>query len=1264
MMIVIIVLLALLVSLLRLLMPLLNHYQVSLLQAIARTTQTKISAVKLEGRWEPAGPVLNMSNLSVELNDGSRLQVKQINLALNIWQSILHSKLQFKNLLFRQLTYQTPHSLSGKGEGNQHLQNIFLHSFDHFRLEDSELQFVSLSGKPVSLAIPSLTWYNDKNRHKAEGEISLSSFTGQHGSASLRLSLYDTKGKLENGEVWLQARQVDVRPWIGHWLSDNTSLKQAQFTLTSWIRLSQGQVSSGDMILTEGTASWQNSSESHSLNVQRIRAHLQQQDTGWQLSLPEMQLKIDDKAWPTSQLAFYWQPETNSIFPPARQGQIRVRANHLNIQRFAAIIPLFTRLPLQWDKAWREAKPQGILDELALDIPLAEPKSSRIRARWHNLSFRAWRQLPALTALGGEAEGTLQQGEARVVLPTQQINTNGQFVEPLHLKHFTANLGWFYQQQRWQLQGKQLDLTARSLRAQGEFLLRGGKNVAPYLSIQANMQTDNGAELWRYFPLKVMPPSVVDYLRNAIRGGSTDKARLTFNGNPHEFPFAKQQGNFNVTLPLKNTRFAFLPTWPELKEFDVFLHFNNDALSIRSPKLTLINGVQANDIEVDIPHYSQQQLFVKAKVQGQGAAVASYFQQTPLKKTVGDALQQLVLSGPVASDLQLRIPLDGEAVKASGDVFLADNQLNIKPLQTQLTGVTGRFHFLNATLSSSRMTAYWLGQPIAMNFATNNSQRVFAIDVALKTRIRTAKLKQIPADWTTLVSGSIPLNARIAIKLLQKSKFSYSAKLTGDLNEVRGFLPASLFDSKQTNRQVKFVVDGDQQQFKVKGQLGDDNQFITRWLVSEKVQLEKGQWQAKQKTPLSMPVQNGVRVNLSASQAQNLLNGWQLIKNSVSNGSIKQKKDRSLNNFPLPFTLSTPALVFAGQTWRNVKVSLLNNSLQHPHFSLNADEIKGDVNITDHSDGVLKLAYFYYNPQQVNALASSVKQKNADSATVLTSVDLSVLPNLTFQCQQCWFYGQNFGEVRAKLQTEKQRLIVTDGEINDGASQLNFSGDWNNVIGQQRTSIKGRFHADKLERSTQRFGFTSPLYATGVNLTYDLHWQSSPWQPDIRSLSGTLKLDSGKGRIVHVSTGHTGQVLRLFSIDALLRKIKMDFEDTVNSGFYFDKIAATAWIDKGVLRTNNLQIDGLEADIALKGNVDLLHRKLNLEALITPEIAAPAGVATAFALSPVAGAAVYFASKILSPWWSRISLLHYSIKGPINKPLIEEMTNKLKPEQP
>ncbi|MGY4566543.1 uncharacterized protein YhdP [Erwinia sp. TECH1] len=246
----------------------------------------------------------------------------------------------------------------------------------------------------------------------------------------------------------------------------------------------------------------------------------------------------------------------------------------------------------------------------------------------------------------------------------------------------------------------------------------------------------------------------------------------------------------------------------------------------------------------------------------------------------------------------------------------------------------------------------------------------------------------------------------------------------------------------------------------------------------------------------------------------------------------------------------------------------------------------------------------------------------------------------------------------ADLSHTRDTLKLQNGLIDIGSAKLKVAGEWVNQPGAQRTALKGSLSGKKVDDATNWFGMNSPLRDAPFNIDYDLHWQAAPWKPSVATLSGVLKSHMGAGQIADVNTGRAGQLLRLVSFDALLRKLRLDFTDTFSQGFYFDSINGTAWIEKGVLRTDNLLVDGLEADIAMQGKIDLVKRQIDMEAVVAPEISATVGVAAAFAVNPVVGAAVFAASKALAPLWNKISVLRYHLSGPLDKPQIDEVLRK------
>lgn len=108
-------------------------------------------------------------------------------------------------------------------------------------------------------------------------------------------------------------------------------------------------------------------------------------------------------------------------------------------------------------------------------------------------------------------------------------------------------------------------------------------------------------------------------------------------------------------MPLKNATFAFQPDWPALTGLNIDLNFINDGLWMKADK-AMLGKVTASNLDAVIPDYSREKLLIDADVNGPGKEVGPYFNETPLKETLGAALDELQLDGNVSARLHLDIP--------------------------------------------------------------------------------------------------------------------------------------------------------------------------------------------------------------------------------------------------------------------------------------------------------------------------------------------------------------------------------------------------------------------------------------------------------------------------------------------------------------------------------------------------------------------------------------------------------------------------------
>ena len=1249
-----VVIAALLVSGLRIALPHLDAWRPEILNKIESATGMPVEASQLSASWQNFGPTLEAHDIRAELKDGGEFSVKRVTLALDVWQSLLHMRWQFRDLTFWQLRFRTNTPITSGGSDDSleasHISDLFLRQFDHFDLRDSEVSFLTPSGQRAELAIPQLTWLNDPRRHRAEGQVSLSSLTGQHGVMQVRMDLRDDEGLLSNGRVWLQADDIDLKPWLGKWMQDNIALETAQFSLEGWMTIDKGDVTGGDVWLKQGGASWLGEKQTHTLSVDNLTAHITRENPGWQFSIPDTRITMDGKPWPSGALTLAWIPEQDvGGKDNKRSDELRIRASNLELAGLEGIRPLAAKLSPALGDVWRSTQPSGKINTLALDIPLQAADKTRFQASWSDLAWKQWKLLPGAEHFSGTLSGSVENGLLTASMKQAKMPYETVFRAPLEIADGQATISWLNNDKGFQLDGRNIDVKAKAVHARGGFRYLQPANDEPWLGILAGISTDDGSQAWRYFPENLMGKDLVDYLSGAIQGGEADNATLVYGGNPQLFPYKHNEGQFEVLVLLRNAKFAFQPDWPALTNLDIELDFINDGLWMKTDGVNL-GGVRASNLTAVIPDYSKEKLLIDADIKGPGKAVGPYFDETPLKDSLGATLQELQLDGDVNARLHLDIPLNGELVTAKGEVTLRNNSLFIKPLDSTLKNLSGKFSFINGDLQSEPLTASWFNQPLNVDFSTKEGAKAYQVAVNLNGNWQPAKTGVLPEAVNEALSGSVAWDGKVGIDLPYHAGATYNVELNGDLKNVSSHLPSPLAKPAGEPLPVNVKVDGNLNSFDLTGQAGADNHFNSRWLLGQKLTLDRAIWAADSKTLPPLPEQSGVELNMPPMNGAEWLALFQKGAAESVGGAA---------SFPQHITLRTPMLSLGNQQWNNLSI-VSQPTANGTQVEAQGREINATLAMRNNAPWLANIKYLYYNPSVAKTRGDSTPSSPFPTTE---RINFRGWPDAQIRCAECWFWGQKFGRIDSDITISGNTLTLTNGLIDTGFSRLTADGEWVNNPGNERTSLKGKLRGQKIDAAAEFLGVTTPIRQSSFNVDYDLHWRKAPWQPDEATLNGIIHTQLGKGEITEINTGHAGQLLRLLSVDALMRKLRFDFRDTFGEGFYFDSIRSTAWIKDGVMHTDDTLVDGLEADIAMKGSVNLVRRDLNMEAVVAPEISATVGVAAAFAVNPIVGAAVFAASKVLGPLWSKVSILRYHISGPLDDPQINEVLRQPRKEK-
>ncbi|MFB6434969.1 MAG: AsmA2 domain-containing protein YhdP [Candidatus Malihini olakiniferum] len=1242
---------------LQLAMPQLDYFRPQIMAWVASTTGVTIEAGRLLGSWESFGPTLIIDSLQSS-SPAARWQAERITLALDLWQSLLHARWQFRDLTFHRMDLTLDSTLSGeKADGIlielARLSTLFLQQFDHFDLRDSHLSFLTPSGDRAELAMPQLTWLNRNNRHRAEGQISLSSFNGQHGVVQVRMDLQDVQGRLNDGTLYLQADNIDMKPWISRWLKTNIGLESANFNLAAWFQVRNGTLFASDVFLAQGTADWKEGDITHCLSVSDTALHTTRKDEGWQVSVPLLNLETDGVAWPKASLAASWIPASSAAY----QDMLRVRASELSLARFRDLLPLLSTMIPELTAAWAALQPEGLLTQLAIDIPLKKMENTRFQAAWRNLRWQAWQWLPGGENVSGTLSGSVERGRVTFALPQSILPSGNQFRAPFEIQQASGAVDWRNTTEGWEIWSKGLNLHAKAVQVQGDFQYCYTVHEEPRLNVLAGIRLTNASDAWRYFPESLMSKELVEYLTSALKGGHVDNATLIFEGNPSHFPFEHNEGHLQAWVPLRAATFEFGPGWPVLSALDIDLNFANNGLWMSAPS-TLLGKITGRNILAAIPDYSKEKLLIDGELQGEGHDVRRYFEQTSLKGSVGSVLNQLQIGGNVNGTLHLDISLSHSEVEASGDIQLSNNYLYFKPLKSKLKQLKGSFHYRNGTLSSDAIAASWLGQPVTFSFSTKEQEKAFLVKVELNGKWAPAQFPGLPKQLQTALSGTAAWRSHVTVNLPYKGVETYEVTVDADLKNIKTRFPEPLNKAQGTVLPLKIDAKGDLKEFMLSGSLGKTAKFSSQWLLrSNALMLTRAVWQQGAKTTPILPEEAQLVLALPSLDGDRWLGLLPALRRNVA----LRKGSRSIN-IPERVTLRMPTLQLLGQEWHDVVVNS-RNTLHGTEIHTIGREIDANLTVPQKGMWSADVHNLYYNPQwkvdEATNLVILAEKKLQPNDPIIPFGDW---PAFQFFCRKCWIAGKNLGQITATLQPEKDKLTLSNGVIDTGKAKLTASGSWQDHAERICAALKGHFTGGTLEQNADWFGFgiETPLRAAIFAVDYDLYLRGSPCAPHLSNLSGILHTRIGKGNVVNVGTGQAGRFLRLGSFDALLRKLQFDFSDIFRKGFYFDSIRSTVYIKDGVLHTDDLLVDGLEADIAMNGILDPANRQIEMEAVIAPEISSTVGVATAFVVNPVIGAVVFATSKALAPIWNKLLLIRYQIYGRLDHPMIREVLREPK----
>jgi len=905
---------------------------------------------------------------------------------------------------------------------------------------------------------------------------------------------------------------------------------------------------------------------------------------------------------------------------------------------------------------------------------------------------------PGLSGATVDFDATHTGGTATLAIAQGTLEFPGVFEEPvIPIDRLSTQLQWKLDNGNAQLQVSKLRFANADAEGDAEASWRtsdpatsSSKGHYPgVLDLQGKLTRADGTRVFRYLPLDI-PQHTRDYVRDAVTKGTASSVDFRVRGDLHDMPFLDPKlGDFRIAAKVADVNYAYAPphvpptpsrsngmpppVWPPLTGLSGELVFERDSMLVRNARgrLAGTNGVEVTKAEAQIPELSHHAPQLRVDAQAKGPLAEVLRVGAPLAGETGEIMLRARATGSADYKLHLELPLAAmDNAKVQASVTLADNELQVVPEAPSLTQAKGTVNFTETGFTLAGVQARLLGGDIRVEGkgrfnGPNREVALKAQGTATADGLRGAR----EVDWLSRLaskaSGSTPFAASFSVRD-GAPEFSLTSSLQGMALQ----LPPPLV--KTAEEQMPLRIE--------KKVIARETRQGAGVATQDQLTLDLGRVGAIQYVrdisgPEARVLRGSIGFGLSAGETASLpdkgvfanvnivkldTSAWQaLLGSAVSNasesaGSTERADDPALAYLPTRIAVRAQQLGVAGRTLHNVVLGGTRDGALW-RANIDATELSG---------------YAEYRHTQAGRLYArlarlKIAPSEATQVEALLDEQPGTLPALDIVVDDFELLGKRLGRAEidavnrggAGREWALNKLTLTTPEANFAAK-----GSWAAIpgapAGQRRTAMTFKLDIADAGELLARFGMPGVLRRGKGRLEGDVNWRGSPFSLDYPSLGGQLQVDVESGQFLKADPG-LAKLLGVLSLQALPRRLTLDFRDVFSQGFAFDFIRGDAKINKGIASTNNLQMKGVNAAALMDGSADIVRETQNLRVVVVPEINAGTAALVATAINPAIGLGTFLAQWVLSKPLSAAATQEFHVEGTWADPKIAKVPRSL-----
>lgn len=1229
------VLLAALVSILRYSLPYADNYKDQIESFLAQQYGTEVRIGALSAEWRARGPALLLQDLEFS-SEAQQLgfSVEQANVHIHFWRSLSRMQLRSSHVELSGVDFRLDaERLTRLPAADQQqepllhaVEQLFFHQLQQFSITNSQLQLNQQHGQQLVVDIKRLDWRNQGNRHQGQGQLSVQGITGN--SLSFVLDLYGEHLKTTFGQLYLQSEALDVQPWLSQFLPELVELEHASVNLQAWGRVEQGTLQRIQVDLADNTLAWQQNNEAELLQLQGGQLLWFPTTEGWSLYSSDLILQNNATSFPAMTMQLHRQKD--AITGVLRQFELA------SLQQILALVAE-QRPQLQ---ALTQAKLVGVLPEVSWSI---DAEQWQLQSEIKGFGSTPFADAPGIADLHGHLVATDGFAELRLDGQDNILRWAGAFSSDTQYQQLQARIRLLRQQDIWQLAVPKLSVQGPDIQADAEMLLRFTEQPELFLLATANGVAVPNA--MHFYPRHYMPETIIDYLSASLQGGLIKQAATLWHGPLADFPYRQNEGVFQSMGQVVDGQMEFAPGWPQLGNVVAELWFENSQMHISSSQAQLLDLSITDEVVVRIDDlFVANTLQIDIGTEAEASDVTALMMQSPLSPSVGKALHHIGVQGPLAGQVNLQIGLQSGAVLASGLVQFADAKAHLQAPDMDVDHIYGELRFENDQIDATDIDAKWRGLPFKLVLEGQQTDSQYQVNLQLTGQEAMHSLvQQLPFRLDDVADGDADWQLAVSVQLPDDG-FRYQAQLQADLTAAVLHLPEPYSKSDGQASALEVWLEGDTERSIIRAAYSEPLYFQAR-LDHQTNQIDQALLRLGGRNYGALAPGFAVEIDLE----QTSLWPWlDLLIEPLSGLTGEQG-----GQWPgLSYVRGRVAeLALYPELNLHQTVFELLPADDHWSLQLNGAEVASQWRFAHdwQQQGIeVDFDYLRLKPK------AGVKTEQVPAEVERQAMNwLLQLPPIQLRCQDCTYGPYALGQVTANAANTEQGWQLQNFQADYKRNRLQLNGSWQPDEQVGTTTLEGKLTSANLGALLNEYELSSAISGSRADIDFTLSWLGSPMQFELASLGGRAGWQLGEGSLAEVSD-KGARIFSLFSLNSLVRKLRLDFRDVFAKGFFYNRMQGEITLHQGVAQTNNSTIDGVAGNITMQGYTDLVSREMDYQLTLVPKVTSSLPVIIAWMVNPVSGLAALALDEMFTSA-EVISRVNFTVTGTFDDPVVTEV---------